>query len=550
MPPTHYYQRDRDDKINSINRCFTDAEQGRIELALVRINDLLREFPNDASVLYARGLLQRDFLGGGLKARDDFEKAFQAASPGEEVRGLAACNTATLALSYEEFEKWSATTLEILPKDRGMISMRSAVAEAKAAGADYHATLVNFVVATPLAEQANKPGDVASALDVALTGSNAFRAEEEVGVRKHRAHFLRQLDRRAAETREMLRENFPPEERLALQGALEEMERALALEDSDAELWNFHAAWCSMLRRDEEAIKSADKAIALRPHGYAKPWINKANALLHLDRFEEVRQCGREAARQAQAAGLDADLRQAQELASITRTGHEVPEPGAFARWIEDFLKAAALTSKKEVSQKGWSGRYTELVNGFLRRTRPFGADWHPAYLRIVAEMLIYFGPETCRTTLVEARGQNEAGYDHALNALLYLTGHSSGALQRDATHLLCLMFLGTGTVDSARKMYRQAVLETAAGSAEFRRLPEIVRIELAKINPWLPEMIADQTPVNEAEIKHAHRTVLWRFDPTCMADRAIPHQAHGGCAVLIVVALVAAFAWAFWRIL
>ena len=440
--------------------------------------------------------------------------------------------------------------LEILPKDRGMNSMRSAVAEAKAAGADYHATLVDFVVATPPEDKANRPGAAASALGVALTGHNAFRAEEVVDVRKNRAQLLRQLDRRAAETREMLGEHFPPEERMALQGAVEEIERALALEDSDAELWNFHAAWCMLLRRNDEAMQSADKAIALRPHGYAKPWINKAIVLLHLGRFDDVRQCGQEAARQAEAAGLDADLRPARELASITRTGHEVPDEGALTRWMEDFLKAAALTSKKEVSQKGWSGEYAELVNGFLKRARPFGADWHPAYLRIVAEMLIYFSPETCRITLLEARAENEAGYENALNALLYLIVNSSGALKRDATRLLCLMFLGTGTVSGARKMYRQAVLETEAGSAEFWSLPEIVRKELARINPWLPKLVAYQEPVNEAEIAHARRTVLWRFDSTHMAERAIPHQAPGGCAILIVVVLVAVVAWTLWRIL
>lgn len=551
MPPTRYYERDRDDKINSINRCFTDAEQGRIELALLRIADLLEEFPNDANVLYARGLLERDFLGCGLKAREDFEKAFHAASPGEEVRSLAACNVAALSGSYEEFERWSAIALEILPGDAGVTGMKDALAEAKHAGADYHATLVNFVAATPPEDKANRPGTAASGLEAALTGSQTFRAEEEVDVRKHRAQLLRQLDRRAAETHEMLLENFPPEERLALKCAVEEMERALALEDSDAELWNFHAAWCSLLRRDDEAIRSADKAIALRPHGYAKPWINKANVLLHLERFDEVRKCGQEAARQAEAAGLDADLRQAQELASIRKTRHPVPDEDALTRWMEDFLKAAALTSKKEVSQKGWSGDYTELVNGFLKRTRPFGADWHPAYLRIVAEMLIYFSPETCRISLVEARTQNEVAYENVLNALLYLTVHSSVALQRDAVRMLCLMLLGTGTVGGARTMYRQAVLETAAASVDFGSLPEIVRKELARINTWLPELVANQEPVNEAEIAHAHRTVLWRFDSTHMAERPIPHQAAGGCAVTatLLIGVAAIVAWALLRI-
>jgi len=190
------------------------------------------------------------------------------------------------------------------------------------------------------------------------------------------------------------------------------------------------------------------------------------------------------------------------------------------------------------------------LVNGFLKRARLFGADWHPKYLRIVTEMLIYFGSETCYITLVEARAQNESVFEHALTALIYLIVHSSGALQRDASRVLCLLFLGTGSVGGARKMYRQAVLETAAGLAEFHSLPEVVRNELARIIPWLPKLIADQEPVNEAEIAHARRTMLWRFDPSHMAERAIPHQEPTGYAALIVVVLVAAVVWILWKIL
>jgi hypothetical protein len=288
----------------------------------------------------------------------------------------------------------------------------------------------------------------------------------------------------------------------------------------------------------------------LRPHGYAKPWNNKAYALVLLKRSDEARQCAEEASRQAKSAGQSADLQQAQKLASMRSTDNEVPDECECAQWIKDFLNSAALTSRKEVSQKGWSGKHGELVNGFLKRARPFGADWHPAYLRIVAEMLIFFSPETCWITLVEARGQNEAGYENALNALLYLIVHSSGALQRDAARLLCLMFLGTGTVNGARKMYRQAVMETAAALNEFQGLPTIVREELGRINLWLPKLIADQEPVDEAGVGHARRTVLWRFDPTHMTDRAIPHQAPGGCATLIVIALVVTIGWILCRIL
>jgi hypothetical protein len=165
--------------------------------------------------------------------------------------------------------------------------------------------------------------------------------------------------------------------------------------------------------------------------------------------------------------------------------------------------------------------------------------------------MLIYFGPETCRITLVEARAQNEAAYENALNALLYLIVNTSGVLQCDATRMLCLMLVGTGSISGSRKMYRQAVLETAAASAEFRRLPEILRRELVRINPLFTKLVADQEPVNEAEIAHARRTVLWRFDQIHMADREIPHQAPRGCAVtlMLLMGLAAIVSWALLHI-
>ena len=44
MPQDRYYKRDGDDKMNSINRCFFDADQGRIALVPVRPMKSMRGF--------------------------------------------------------------------------------------------------------------------------------------------------------------------------------------------------------------------------------------------------------------------------------------------------------------------------------------------------------------------------------------------------------------------------------------------------------------------------------------------------------------------------
>ena len=64
------YKLDKEDKINYINRSFFDAEHGWITLALNRLESLLNEFPNDPQVLYAEGLIRKDFLGQGIKAEE------------------------------------------------------------------------------------------------------------------------------------------------------------------------------------------------------------------------------------------------------------------------------------------------------------------------------------------------------------------------------------------------------------------------------------------------------------------------------------------------
>ena len=61
-------KKEKADKLDSIERCFFDAEHGWITLSLDRLDDLKNEFPSDPQVLYAEALIRKGFLGQGIKA--------------------------------------------------------------------------------------------------------------------------------------------------------------------------------------------------------------------------------------------------------------------------------------------------------------------------------------------------------------------------------------------------------------------------------------------------------------------------------------------------
>jgi hypothetical protein len=60
-----------------VERCYFDAEQSRLKLALDRLRGLDDQFPEDGRITYAQGLLRRKYLGQGIQARELFERRTQ-----------------------------------------------------------------------------------------------------------------------------------------------------------------------------------------------------------------------------------------------------------------------------------------------------------------------------------------------------------------------------------------------------------------------------------------------------------------------------------------
>jgi tetratricopeptide (TPR) repeat protein len=542
MSTIHLYKKDFEDKHNILSRSHSEAEQGRIKLALERIQDLLIEFPDDATVLYSQGLLLRDFLGKGIEAVKLFELAFQKASVENEIRGLAAFNIATLAKDQGTFDKWYAITSGILPNDKQLKNMKDANERLQKSGNDYHEVMV---VSSLNSDNYITQGSIVARLEIALA-FGSFEIEKETNIRYRRAFLLRELDLKAANIREMLVEKVPPTERLALIEALTEIEKAINLDEYNAEFWNFRAAWCMLLQMNDEAIIFADKAISLRPYQYAKPWINKALAYWNLMNFEQMLKSAKEAVVQAIASGDSKDIADAKKLVVKYDTIIEAPDVNHFINWVKDFMNAVMITSRKEISQEGWSGNYENIEKGFLKRTNRFGNNWNPLYLKIMSEMLTFFTPETCWGILATIQTKNFPVYDHSLNTLLYIIINSKGVLQRDSARLFCLLLMGTLSIKDMRSMYRQAVLETAFASEDFNKLPIIICEEFEKINPELIEFIAKQEPVDNSGGERAKRNILWRFDSTQLSKNKARQPPRTGCLNSMLLLFVLLFTCAF----
>ena len=105
------------------------------------------------------------------------------------------------------------------------------------------------------------------------------------GARKRSGNSTNRLKRPGKQS-----EFFAPDERLTLQDAIADIDKATALDAFDAQLWNHKAAWLCLMDRCEEWIECADKSINLRPNGYAKPYQNKAVAYRKLKMPEDARE--------------------------------------------------------------------------------------------------------------------------------------------------------------------------------------------------------------------------------------------------------------------
>ncbi|MEI7845035.1 MAG: hypothetical protein WCK35_04435 [Chloroflexota bacterium] len=498
------------DMMDTINRCYFDADHGRIKLALDRLKDLEAELGEQPRILYAEGMLRKDLLGQGLLAFNCFAHALEL-DPGY---ANAACNAAVNAPNETEYRKYSAIAARLSPADRPSLEHGLELLDQ---GTPYWQIVLNQI-----GDDEQTPA-YGSALDLALA-SETLPEENELSSRTARFQLLRKQDLVDQKMRELMAEDFPPNERLALLEALKELEKTIELDPYDATFWNFRSGWNNLLRRYHDAILFADKAIELRPDGYHRPHHNKAIAYFRLGKKTEALACAREALVQMEKSGEREDAKIVQDLID------EVNKPDHITSWHEilpllsQIIQAAHLRAEQELDVIGGNSKNTRITVIQAKQLFEYRIkNLHPNpknalhYVPAMAHILTYFSPEVCFTILQEIQKTDQLTFENCMLANLYLPAFGEPILQRDALRLnIITMFaeaIKTGSQESIRNQYRKLILDVSAvASNEMANLDQSMRKELELIHPDLPRLISDQNPSSQAEKLQAQNTILARL--------------------------------------
>lgn len=506
------YRKDNEDKINLVNRCIFDADHGWLTLSLERLYGLHQDFQSDPQVDYAEALIRKDFLGQGLEAEKMFLKAQADAtnrSHSNENYLFSTFNAAKHARNEVEFRKQSQVAMSLAPNDPDVQFFNSKLNQLDQ-GIPYTTILIDAVSVY----QANhKWGDCASFAEIALQAGNLSLADE-LALRETRMTSLRELDKAADESRRIRGESFPPEERLALQEAIQELDRTLSLDEYDHKLWNWKSAWLYLMNRYEDSLIAADRAIDLCPDGYLKPKTNKAMCLARLSRKEEARDVIEQLLIEAESLGpeFETDLRLAQQIEiDLQRTLMTKDEELHYLS--KQIVNSAYLASQQELNRGECSDVIDQIQSGLERRVGIAGKLYNKKYVALIEEMLVFFSSATVCFCLLNLSQSLHSEYRNCLYALLYISARYQGILQRDACRTVILSMLSHGDPDIIRKEHREIIMGTAKADPEgFALLENNIRNELSKYNPSLIPLFADQSPLSTEEINNAKTGTMAGF--------------------------------------
>jgi len=286
-----FYSRNESEIQFLMNRAYFEAGIGRVATALALLRDLGKEFPSNPSVCFAESTILRDYAGKGIEARGLFQKTYRLAfaRPGNgRLLWYASFSAVFLCGSREEMNEWIHIARKHIPLDqtvdRNKIDELSTLLSRGTPIAGVLASQLRLGAVTPVVNVSD--GMDAAVLEILLNCD--LTENQKIDFRLRRAMTLRALDA-AAERRHQTRgEMLPPQERVALLEALAEMERLIAADGYEAQYWNYKSAWCVLLRRPQDAILAAERAIALRPSNYPRPYLNIAASHWMLGRDAEA----------------------------------------------------------------------------------------------------------------------------------------------------------------------------------------------------------------------------------------------------------------------
>jgi tetratricopeptide (TPR) repeat protein len=502
------------DMMDTINRCYLDADQSRIKLALDRLEDLELELGEQPRIFYAEGMLRKDLLGQGVLAFGCFAKALKL----DPNYSNAACNAAGYAPNEVEFRAYNKIAARLSPPDRQIFTHQVDLLNQ---GIPYWQIILPRAISV-----AKENTAYASLIDVALA-SGTIPRDKELEYRQKRFQILRNQDKLDQSLRESMAEEYPPEERLALFEALNELEKAIILDRYEATFWNFRAAWKNLLRQYDEAILSADEAIRLRPNGYYHPYHNKAIALSKLGKINDAKACAEEAILQMKQIGDEDDLKIIQELVDDLHYPDHSITWAKMLQVITDIMEACHLKAQQEWDALGGHSenkRMSLKQAEILFKNRIYNLQPNPNnalhYVPSMAHLLTYFSPELCCEVLQELQKTDMATFENCMLANLYISAHGEAIMRHDSLRLNIFTYFAetikTGNQKILQDQYRKSILNVSvAATDEMCHLDQLMRKELQSIHPDLPIMIANQEPSNDEEIIYAQNVILSRLQGT-----------------------------------
>lgn len=511
-----FYRTQPNEVVAAIDRCYLDADQGRFQVALHRIEELDQQFPNHANIHYAMGQFYRDELGSAEHARHCFKRAYDSAvkSNKENTAWLSTCNIVGLAANGDESRSWVNVALQQKGTKQDECQSFAEKVRALDSGRSYIAHLVEQV---DRLSQNDEVRVAAALLEIVLNDPSTLPADVRLSLTKQRMNLLRQMDIMAERKRGCLGESVSKEERLALQEALKECARAIEQDPYDASLWNYRCAWSNILQRYEEAIEYANQAITLRPCNYPRPHYNKATSLWELGRRTEALASAQEALAQAPGSELGPEvIQEANALVKLYSVPPAKIDLLMHMQRIKIILSSAQETADKDIRRFNGAVSMSAVVDRLFNHHHQTKAQPFKGYVPMMDELLSMFTPETAyvASLLIYNEAPNSNLVEYISSAALYLACQGSGVQVRDAARYQVLMTLHFPDPEVIRKYYRQAFLSVAAtGKPPFHKADTVMREELATIHHTLPALIADQPPITAGEIQAAMRNLVSHFE-------------------------------------
>jgi hypothetical protein len=503
----YYVCTEADKNAIAYNRCFADAENGRVWLALLRLDDLREQFPNDAHINYAEALIRLDYLGEGTKAQELCWGAFQSNPQLKE----ALFNSVRYAPDRKTFHARISEAQRKFPNEPGIQGLYSLERSNHAENEPYW----KFLYSTLGPEHEKKAGECAAVLELILkVGEDEIPPNEYAKFLRYRGESLRKLDRNAENRLQFFGERFLPENRLSLQQAFTEFEQYI--DDPyfrNPETLNLCGVYAMLLNKYDQALKYANEAISTGGKGYINPHRNKALILWGMGLNEESLALDEETLKKAEQAG---DKVQVDEIKMVL-AAHRKKEPSnitEFRPTLEVVFNGAGDAAFQEIT----SGKSTiEGISApFLQRIKMIGWNWSVAYVPIMAEMFAFFSPEATYFIVEHSINDippiHQKGFIENIHiALRFLASYGTGVIKRDAVRLTTLIILNplhshnsfdTKTIKSA---YRQSIrnFSMAAEGPPILELSNQVIKEMSRISLSLPVWMEDQSYITPEEIEN-----------------------------------------------